>query len=265
MAACHGRVLEFDGNADEWTVYAERLKHYFATNDVDSAVKQRAILLSGCGASTYKLMKSLVAPNALETKSFKELVDLVQLHIHSKPSAIVSRFRFNSCVRQHSKSVATYVVRLRQLTEYCEYGTSLEEMLRDRVVCGIQDERLQRRLLAEPDLTFKKAFDIAQAYESAESNAKALRTSQPAEVHATKMSDRSGASFQDTPCYRCGGRHRAADCRFRDAICNHCSKKGHIARACRSRNRSAEHQPLQSGKPSRSKPQTANCLTQEAE
>ncbi len=132
-------------------------------------------------------------------------------------------------------------------------------------MCGIQDERLQRRLLAEPDLTFKKAFDIAQAYESAESNAKALRTSQPAEVHATKMSDRSGASFQDTPCYRCGGRHRAADCRFRDAICNHCSKKGHIARACRSRNRSAKHQPLQSGKPLRSKPQRANCLTQEAE
>ncbi len=61
-------------------------------------------------------------------------------------------------------------------------------------MCGIQDERLQRRLLAEPDLTFKKAFDIAQAYESAESNAKALRTSQPVEVHATKMSDRSGAS-----------------------------------------------------------------------
>ncbi len=44
-------------------------------------------------------------------------------------SAIVSRFRFNSCVRQHGESVAAYVARLRQLTEYCEYGTSLEEML----------------------------------------------------------------------------------------------------------------------------------------
>ncbi len=109
MAACHGRVSEFDGNADEWTVYADRLKHYFATNDVESADKQRAILLSGCGASTYKLMKSLVAPNALETKSFKELVDLVQLHLHPKPSAIVSRFRFNSGVRQHGESLAAYV------------------------------------------------------------------------------------------------------------------------------------------------------------
>ncbi len=68
-------------------VYTERLKHYmyFAANDAESAAKQHAILLSVCGASTYKLMKSLVAPNALETKSLKELVDLVQLHLHPKP------------------------------------------------------------------------------------------------------------------------------------------------------------------------------------
>ena len=45
-------------------------------------------------------------------------------------------------------------------------------MLRDRLVCGINDQRLQRRLLAESDLTFKKAFDLVQALEAAERNAK---------------------------------------------------------------------------------------------
>ena len=34
--------------------YTERLEHYFEANDVNSAEKQRAILLSGCGASTYQ-------------------------------------------------------------------------------------------------------------------------------------------------------------------------------------------------------------------
>ena len=52
----------------------------------------------------------------------------------------------------------------------CDFGASLEEMLRDRLVCGIKDEHFQRRLLAEPNLTFKKAQlqDIAQALESAD-------------------------------------------------------------------------------------------------
>ena len=50
----------------------------------------------------------------------------------------------------------------------CDFGASLEEMLRDRLVCGIKDEHFQRHLLAEPNLTFKKAQDIAQALESAD-------------------------------------------------------------------------------------------------
>ena len=48
-------------------------------------------------------------------------------------------------------------------------------MLRDRLVCGINDNRLQRRLLAEANLTFKKAYEIAQAMEAAERSAKELQ------------------------------------------------------------------------------------------
>ena len=40
-------------------------------------------------------------------------------------------------------------------------------MLRDRLVCGINNEKIQRQLLAEPDLTLKKAEEIALAMELA--------------------------------------------------------------------------------------------------
>ena len=33
-------------------------------------------------------------------------------------------------------------------------------------------------------------------------------------------------------CYRCGGNHKAPDCKYKDAICNSCKKKGHLARVC---------------------------------
>ena len=36
-------------------------------------------------------------------------------------------------------------------------------------------------------------------------------------------------------CYRCGGKHSANDCRFRQSECRFCKKVGHIERACRSK------------------------------
>ena len=40
-------------------------------------------------------------------------------------------------------------------------------MIRDRLVCGINNEKIQRRLLAEPELTYKKAVELSLAMESA--------------------------------------------------------------------------------------------------
>ncbi len=60
--AMHGSVGEFNEAVEDWSSYTERLEHYFTANDVEAIEKKRAILLSGCGAPTYKLIHSLVAP-----------------------------------------------------------------------------------------------------------------------------------------------------------------------------------------------------------
>ena len=39
----------------------------------------------------------------------------------------------------------------------------------------------------------------------------------------------------ETPCYRCEGKHAPRDCRFKDAVCHSCKKRGHPARVCRSK------------------------------
>ena len=48
-------------------------------------------------------------------------------------------------------------------------------MLRDRLVCGVRDPQLQKRLLAERQLTFSKALELAQAFESAESSSRDIQ------------------------------------------------------------------------------------------
>ncbi len=49
-------------------------------------------------------------------------------------------------------------------------------MLRDRLVCGVRHEGIQKRLLSEKDLTFETAYDLALSLETAERDSKSIST-----------------------------------------------------------------------------------------
>ena len=197
-----GIVGPFDSAIEDWTSYEERFRLFFKANDIKDDGKQLAIFLTTCGAATYKLLRSLAAPRKPADVSLTDLWKLASEHYHPKPSLAVQRFRFNSRERQAGESVAAYVAELRRLSEHCDFEDTLEDMLRDRIVCGIQDQRTQRRLLAESKLTLKKAFEIAQAAESADTQVKELQHPRTAEVHAVgptkigpfRTSERTGPS-----------------------------------------------------------------------
>ena len=59
-------------------------------------------------------------------------------------------------MREPGESVATFVSELVSLAEHCNFESTLEDMLRDRNVCGINDHAIQQRLLGEEKLTFEK-------------------------------------------------------------------------------------------------------------
>ena len=55
---------------------------------------------------------------------------------------------------------------LLSLARYCELKDSLEDILRDCLVCGVKDAHIQKRLLGESELTFEKAFAVAMEFEA---------------------------------------------------------------------------------------------------
>ena len=117
---------------------------FFQANDIDDTEKKRAVLLSVVGPATYKLLRSLLAPVKPGEKNYGELVVTLSAHYSLPPSEIIQRFKFHSCFRNAGESVATYVAELRSLAEFCNFGQTLEAMLRDRIVCGINDDVIQR-------------------------------------------------------------------------------------------------------------------------
>ena len=170
-----GRIEEFREDKEDWDQYAERLDHFFAANGITGADKKRSVFLTVIGAKAYKQLRSLVAPEKPGEMSYDNLTAAMKNHLTPPPSEIVQRFKFNSRFRRPGESVSSYVAKLRVLAEFCNFGGSLELMLRDRLVCGIGDETTQRLLLAEAELTFKKALEIATSQESASKNVQTLR------------------------------------------------------------------------------------------
>ena len=86
----------------------------------------------------------------------------------------MQQFAFNSRSWKQGESVTNFVTDLRRLSEYCEFGESLAAMLCERLICGINNDRMQHCLLAESKLSFKKAYELAQALETADHDAKEL-------------------------------------------------------------------------------------------
>jgi len=77
---------------------------------------KRTILLSVCGAKTYQLIRSLVAPRKLTDLDYASLIEEVQKYFNPKQAVIVENFQYHSQVQKPKESVATYVAELRQLS-----------------------------------------------------------------------------------------------------------------------------------------------------
>lgn len=154
----HGHLGHFNPANETWSSYAERLD---LANDVRDE-KKKAILLSVCGPETFQLLRNLAQPATLQEKTYAQLAKLLSEHFEPAPSPIIQRFQFNTRTKKMKESVAEYIAELKKIARHCDYKDTLNDMLRDRLVCGVNDTRIERALLQESkELTFEKALEQA--------------------------------------------------------------------------------------------------------
>ncbi len=124
-------------------------------------------------------------------------------------------------------------------------------MLRDRLVWGVKDPSIQKKLLSEPDLTLIRAIQIAQSTETAEKNLREMDSNRESEskrvqyvadgkrqqygkgkYERTVRTEQRGNSGKE--CFRCGRLgHNEQDCFHKESVCHNCKGRGHLAAVCR--------------------------------
>ena len=229
-----GSLEPFDPEIDNWLSYIERLEQFFDVNSIADE-KKVATLLTVIGKKAYDLLRNLLAPEKPATKGYDSLVRTMKTHLDPQPLVIAQRFKFHQRSQKSGESIAQFVAELRKCAEHCDFQNKLDETIRDRLVCGLRNETIQKRLLAERNLTLVTAIEIAQGMEAATKQTLELRAvsgqSQNQEIHAVHKS----VAKPKKKCYRCGRiGHLPSVCYFKDQKCRCCGKFGHIAKVCNS-------------------------------
>ncbi|KAF7645690.1 hypothetical protein LDENG_00200270 [Lucifuga dentata] len=251
MAATSGKSEDFqyDENENESETYLERLEQSFQANGLSySDDKAKAVFLTIVGRKMHTLLMDLCAPLKPSEKKLTELIDALQNHFVPKTNFTAKRCKFAFRNQRDGESISEYMASLRKLAATCKFGAFLDDALRDRFVCGVKSTGLRDRMLNAAhtkDLTLALAYDMGLAYEVTKQNVQQL-SQKPfkANAHAIEKSEWQKRDRNGKPCYRCAGKqHKSVDCRFKEVDCRICKKRGHIAKACRSRQEGKRDKP----------------------
>ncbi|PFX22898.1 hypothetical protein AWC38_SpisGene12555 [Stylophora pistillata] len=225
-----GKVREFSPERETFSAYVERIEMFFTANGIIEAAgedhevtnelvkdRQRAIFLTEVEPEVYSTISNLVAPKKLKEIPLTELIKFLEKHYNPHPLEIAESFHFGT---RNQKQVS---------------GQSSE-----RSIYGLNNVKIQNKLLNTEDLTFDRACQIAKSMQMAEKNSQeflpavAMGESERGTVNQLKTEKVSAKEHSSNKsCFRCGAEHNYNSCKFKNAKCFKCSKIGHIPTGCR--------------------------------
>ena len=85
---------------------------------------------------------------------------MITAHYDPKPSFIVQLFKFYNRTTAAGESIAAFVAALCKIAEHCQYKDTLKDILRDCLVCGVNHEAIQSKLLVEKNLRWLETIHV---------------------------------------------------------------------------------------------------------
>ena len=191
-----------------------------------------AVFLYVIGSSGRDIFNAMILAN-----EEKDKIDVLFQKFEER-NITVERYKFNTRSQTKDETIDQFITALRFIKEL------EDELIRDRIVCGTNSDKVKERLLREHDLTLAKAVSISRAEEESKKQMKYMSDdiAEPV-VHAMKHSKQKAAVRAPTTgaecnrqCQNCGSQqHPKGKCPAYGKRCMNCNKYNHFAKKCRAK------------------------------
>ncbi|KAE9530092.1 hypothetical protein AGLY_011554 [Aphis glycines] len=151
-----GQLTDFKLKEDDFNSWIERFELYVMLNEINVHKKQ-LLFLTLLGNDGYALLRDLCTPNKPINKKYVDLKSLLTNYINPKPNLITERYKFKERRQAANETVIEFITGLRKMSEHCEFGTVLDDALRDQVIWGIRDSNIKKRLLSEEHIVISES------------------------------------------------------------------------------------------------------------
>ncbi|UYV72497.1 K02A2.6-like [Cordylochernes scorpioides] len=155
-------------NEKKWETWRESFEIFAIAVNLESMplVRQRAILKHIAGEKTVMIYKTFQISENDTYPNVKEMLDMLTNHFKPFKNTIQRRNAFFTCVQKERQGIMEFVTELKHLAQECEFENLTESLIRDRLIIGILDREVKRKLLEDPQLTLPRAISIAVISES---------------------------------------------------------------------------------------------------
>lgn len=186
------------------------------------------------------------------THTLAEILAAFDEYCLPRKNIAMEAFKFNSIAQKEKQTFAEFETELRTQVQYCEFNCATchtpysDRMLRDRIIIGIQDKKLQLKLLDGRDDPLSKIIETCKIFEAASENKQLLdRKGNLLEVKlVSKKEARKEELDSDVKtvdavtrnrCYNCGrpfSQNHRRNCPASNAECHSCGEIGHFSKCC---------------------------------
>lgn len=150
-----------------FTNWSERLRYFFEATNVTDSEMRKAYLITLLDCTVFCDLKVLCSNRDLKLVSYEEIVQKLKDRYDRKASPMTQRVRFSKLVQLPDETVQDFIDVVKLQADLCYFGSFKQSAIVDRIVIGMRDKVLHRRLLCEKDLTLASMEKIVAAWELA--------------------------------------------------------------------------------------------------
>lgn len=171
--------LNLDGNISEnWRVFWQNFEIFGDAIELSKKpdTVKVAVLLNAIGPDGVEVFNSFGLTSD-ERKLYKTVCCAFANFCKPKKNEVYQSFLFHTRNQLDKEPFDSFLMDIKKLVKLCGFDEHEPRMLRDRIVLGVTDKQLQKKLLESDELTLEKAIDLGRTMEVTKQQASDIQQS----------------------------------------------------------------------------------------